>query len=53
MSSERLSPVEIEAMKERINESLEDCEASAFALEMFIIDWRIRQAEKRKQEATS
>jgi hypothetical protein len=45
-----MTDAEIEAMKERINESLEDAEACAFSLEMWLIDWRARMAEKQARE---
>jgi len=48
MSSERLPPAEIKAIKSRVDEALEDAEAQYFALQMWLTDWRIRQAEKRR-----
>lgn len=50
MSSERLPTAEIEAMKARIEEHLDDVEAAAFALDRFMTDWRIRMAQKKAKE---
>ena len=48
MSSERLPPAEIEAIKERVNNALEDAEGEFLALQKWLTDWRIRQAALRK-----
>ena len=51
MSTERLPPVEIDAMKARFEESLEDGEALHRAYEAWLINWRIRMAEQHAMEA--
>jgi hypothetical protein len=53
MSSERLPPAEIEAMKQRINEQLEDAEAAYRAYIAWQINWRIRMAAKREHAELS
>ena len=47
MNSERLPPAEIEAIKQRVEEALEDAEAQWRALQAWLMDWRIRQSAKR------
>ena len=42
------SDAEIDRIKARVDEILEDAEAQYFALQAWLTDWRIRQAEKRR-----
>lgn len=51
MSTERLPPAEIEAMKQRVEEALEDAEAAHRAYETWMINWRIRMADKARAVA--
>ena len=51
MSSERLPSAEIEAIKERVNNSLEDLEGEYLALQKWLTDWRIRRAQAAHQDA--
>ena len=46
MSTERLPPAQIEAIKARVEEKLEDAEAAHRAYETWMINWRIRMATK-------
>lgn len=46
--SERLPPAEIEAMKLRVEESLDDLEAAHRAYETWMINWRIRQSDRAR-----